>query len=345
MPKMKYKTEVLSVVAGVMIAIFVVFASVFMVHTMDALDDEVNKYIDRTVTQKCEIVERAIDSDISTVKNFAACLSDYKSTDENVLIRKIKELENSSETIESFIIADENGDVITSKRIEKNISSRDYYEKAINGEVNISRAIFSEPDGKMVNVIAVPIYGDYRRIIGVTAGICDASSYDSLLDMSFSGNGSDSNGYVLNSDGEVVISGNNALGDNVPMGDLLFSSDLLAGVDENTKSTVKDNFAKVSGSGIIKSYCKGEKYIAYYCGFTNYNDLHYLLIFKENVVAAQQDFYAVANILMYIFFVVILLVVIVAYIVIVRVSFRRLEKANSEVSRIDRQTDRIQYLG
>ena len=41
MPKMKYKTEVLSVVAGVMIAIFVVFASVFMVHTMDALDDEV----------------------------------------------------------------------------------------------------------------------------------------------------------------------------------------------------------------------------------------------------------------------------------------------------------------
>ena len=116
MPKMKYKTEVLSVVAGVMIAIFVVFASVFMVHTMDALDDEVNKYIDRTVTQKCEIVERAIDSDISTVKNFAACLSDYKSTDENVLIRKIKELENSSETIESFIIADENGDVIITRR-------------------------------------------------------------------------------------------------------------------------------------------------------------------------------------------------------------------------------------
>ncbi len=340
MPKIKYKTEVLSVVAAVLIAIFVVIASVFMVHTIDALDDEVNKYIDRTVTQKCEIVEGAINSDISTVKNFAACLSDYKSADENVLIRKIKELENSSETIEAFIIADENGDVITSKRIEKNISSRDYYRKAINGEINISRAIFSEPDGKMVNVIAVPIYGDYQRIIGVAAGICDTGSYDALLDMSFSGNGSDSNGYVLNSDGEVVMSGNNALGDNVPMGDLLFSSDLLAGVDESVKSTVKDNFAKVSGSGIIKSYCKGEKYIAYYCGFANYNDLHYLLIFKENVVAAQQSFYAVANILMYIFFIVILLVVIVAYIVIVRVSFRRLEKANAEVSRIA-YTDRL----
>lgn len=155
MPKIKYKTEVLSAVAAILIAIFVVFASVFMVHIMDALDDTVNKYIDRTVTQKCEIVESAINNDISTVKNFAACLTDYKSADENVLIRKIKELENSSETIESFVIADENGNVITSKRIEKNISARDYYQKAMNGEVNVSKAIFSEPDGKMVNVIAV----------------------------------------------------------------------------------------------------------------------------------------------------------------------------------------------
>lgn len=340
MPKIKYKTEVMSVVAAILIAIFIAFASVFMANTIGALDSEVNKYIDRTVTQKCELVESAINSDISTVKNFAACLSDYKTADENMLIRKIKELENSSETIEAFIIADENGDVTTSKRIDKNISAREYYQKALEGEVNVSKAIFSEPDGKMVNVIAVPIYGDYQRIIGVLAGLCDAESYNSLLDMSFSGNGYDSNGYVLNSDGEVVMSGENSLGDDVPMGDLFFSSDFLAGVDEADRSAVKDNFAKLGGSGIIKSYCSGDKYIAYYSGFTKSNDLHYLLIFKEDVVAAQQNFYAFINILMYVLFVVILLVVIVAYIIIVRVSFRRLKKANAEVSRIA-YTDRL----
>ena len=334
MPKIKYKTEVMSVVAAILIAIFIVFASVFMANTIGALDGEVNKYIDRTVTQKCELVESAINNDIGTVKNFAACLSDYKTADENVLIRKIKELENSSETIESFIIADENGDVTTSKQIEKNISAREYYQKALEGEANVSKAIFSEPDGKMVNVIAVPIYGDYQRIIGVLAGLCDAESYNSLLDMSFSGNGYDSNGYVLNSDGEVVMSGENSLGDDVPMGELFFSSDFLAGVDEADRSTVKDNFAKLGGSGIIKSYCKGDKYIAYYSGFTKSNDLHYLLIFKEDVVAAQQNFYTFINIMMYVLFVVILVVVIVAYIIIVRVSFRRLKKANAEVSRI-----------
>lgn len=340
MPKMKYKTEVMSVVAAILIAIFIAFASVFMANTIGALDSEVNKYIDRTVTQKCELVESAINSDISTVKNFAACLSDYKTADENVLIRKIKELENSSETIEAFIIADENGDVTTSKRIDKNISAREYYQKALEGEVNVSKAIFSEPDGKMVNVIAVPIYGDYQRIIGVLAGLCDAESYNSLLDMSFSGNGYDSNGYVLNSDGEVVMSGENSLGDDVPMGDLFFSSDFLAGVDEADRSTVKDNFAKVGGSGIIKSCCNGDNYIAFYSGFTELDDLHYLLIFREDVVATQQNYYAFVNILMYSFFLLILVVVIIAYVVIVRVSFRRLKKANAEVSRIA-YTDRL----
>lgn len=340
MPKMKYKTEVMSVVAAILIAIFIAFASVFMANTIGALDSEVNKYIDRTVTQKCELVESAINSDISTVKNFAACLSDYKTADENVLIRKIKELENSSETIEAFIIADENGDVTTSKRIDKNISAREYYQKALEGEVNVSKAIFSEPDGKMVNVIAVPIYGDYQRIIGVLAGLCDAESYNSLLDMSFSGNGYDSNGYVLNSDGEVVMSGENSLGDDVPMGDLFFSSDFLAGVDEADRSTVKDNFAKLGGSGIIKSCCNGDNYIAFYSGFTELDDLHYLLIFREDVVATQQNYYAFVNILMYSFFLLILVVVIIAYVVIVRVSFRRLKKANAEVSRIA-YTDRL----
>lgn len=340
MPKIKHKTEVLLAVSVIMTVIFIIFASFFIINTTNALGSEVDKYIDRTVTQKFEIVESNINNDICTVKNFAACLSDYKTFDKNTIVRKINELENSSETIDVFIIADENGDVITSKRIDKNVSAREYFKKAISGEVNISKAIFSEPDGKMVNVIAVPIYGDYQRIIGVAAGICDTNINAKQLDLSFSGKGYDSNGYVLNSDGEVVMSGNNALGDNVPMGDLFFSSDFLAGVNEADRSTVKDNFAKVGGSGIIKSYCNGDNYIAYYSGFTEPDDLHYLLIFKEDVVAAQQNYYAFINILMYVFFLLILAVVIIAYVVIVRVSFRRLKKANAEVSRIA-YTDRL----
>lgn len=340
----KHRTEIISAIAALCIAIFVVMASLFMANTISALDGEVNNYIDRAASQKCDIVESAIRNDVNTVKNFAACASNYKTTDENLVIKMIKDLENSCSTIDAFIIADENGDVITSKNISKNISAREYYKRAMNGEVYISKAIYSEPDGKMVNAIAVPIYGDYRRIVGMVAGICDARSYNNLIDMSFGGKENDSNGYVLNSDGEVIMSGENTLGDNVPMGDLFFSSDILAGVEESVRNAVKDNFAKVGGSGIVKSVCNGEKYVAYYSGMSGFDDLHYLLIFKENVVAAEQNHYTMINILMYAFFVLILIIVITAYIVIVRVSFRRLTKANEEVSRIA-YTDSITGYG
>lgn len=334
MLNIKHRTEIISVIAALCIAIFVVIASLFMANTISALDGEVNNYIDRAASQKCDIVESAIRNDVNTVKNFAACASNYKTTDENLVIKMIKDLENICSTIDAFIIADENGDVITSKNISKNISAREYYKRAMNGEVYISKAIYSEPDEKMVNAIAAPIYGDYKRIVGMVAGICDTRSYNNLIDMSFGGKENDSNGYVLNSDGEVIMSGENALGDYVPMGDLFFSSDILAGVEESVRNSVKDNFAKVGGSGIVKSVCKGEKYVAYYSGMSGFDNLHYLLIFKENVVAAEQNHYTMMNILMYAFFVLILIIVITAYIVIVRVSFRRLTKANEEVSRI-----------
>lgn len=344
MLNIKHRTEIISAIAALCIAIFVVMASLFMANTISALDGEVNNYIDRAASQKCDIVESAIRNDVNTVKNFAACASNYKTTDKNLIIKMIKDLENSCSTIDAFIIADENGDVITSKNISKNISAREYYKRTMNGEVYISKAIYSEPDGKMVNAIAVPIYGDYRRIVGMVAGICDARSYNNLIDMSFGGKENDSNGYVLNSDGEVIMSGENTLGDNVPMGDLFFSSDILAGVEESVRNAVKDNFAKVGGSGIVKSVCNGEKYVAYYSGMSGFDDLHYLLIFKENVVAAEQNHYTMINILMYAFFVLILIIVITAYIVIVRVSFRRLTKANEEVSRIA-YTDSITGYG
>lgn len=344
MLNIKHRTEIISVIAALCIAIFVVIASLFMANTISALDGEVNNYIDRAASQKCDIVESAIRNDVNTVKNFAACASNYKTTDENLVIKMIKDLENSCSTIDAFIIADENGDVITSKNISKNISAREYYKRAMNGEVYISKAIYSEPDEKMVNAIAAPIYGDYKRIVGMVAGICDTRSYNNLIDMSFGGKENDSNGYVLNSDGEVIMSGENALGDYVPMGDLFFSSDILAGMEESVRNSVKDNFAKVGGSGIVKSVCKGEKYVAYYSGMSGFDNLHYLLIFKENVVAAEQNHYTMMNILMYAFFVLILIIVITAYIVIVRVSFRRLTKANEEVSRIA-YTDSITGYG
>ena len=52
--KIKHKTEVLLAVSVIMTVIFIIFASFFMINTTNALSSEVDKYIDRTVTQKFE---------------------------------------------------------------------------------------------------------------------------------------------------------------------------------------------------------------------------------------------------------------------------------------------------
>lgn len=69
MLNIKHRTEIISVIAALCIAIFVAMASVFMANTISALDGEVNNYIDRAASQKCDIVESAIRNDVNTVKN------------------------------------------------------------------------------------------------------------------------------------------------------------------------------------------------------------------------------------------------------------------------------------
>lgn len=69
MLNIKHRTEIISVIAALCIAIFVVMASLFMANTISALDGEVNNYIDRAASQKCDIVESAIRNDVNTVKN------------------------------------------------------------------------------------------------------------------------------------------------------------------------------------------------------------------------------------------------------------------------------------
>ena len=66
MLNIKHRTEIISVIAALCIAIFVVMASLFMANTISALDGEVNNYIDRAASQKCDIVESAIRNDVNT---------------------------------------------------------------------------------------------------------------------------------------------------------------------------------------------------------------------------------------------------------------------------------------
>ncbi|MGN0611140.1 MAG: EAL domain-containing protein, partial [Ruminiclostridium sp.] len=243
-------------------------------------------------------------------------------------------LEKNITTAEAVFIADDNGDVISSKNVTMNVSHREYFRNAIKGKTCVSKPLYSEPDGKMVNFISVPIYGDYKRIIGIVVGVYEEDVFSDMLDMSFSGGEKDSNGYILNNNGEVIMHGNYVLGEDVPQFDSFFSSELLGDVSEADIATVRDNFMKVGSSGIIKTTYNNERYVILYDGFSEIDNLHYLIIAKDDVVSAQTNSFISKNIIMYILFIAILLLVIIAYILIVRLTFKRLKSANERISRI-----------
>ena len=334
MPKIKYKPEVLHLVVVVAVAVFIALASVFIYNTTSSINEGVNQYTDRLASQKSDLIKNTISYEVKSLINFSACLSNYKTIPENVIVKDITALENSMTTAEAVFIADADGDVIASKNVTMNVSHREYFRNGIKGKICVSKPMYSEPDGKMVNFITVPIYGDYKRIIGIVVGVYDEHIFGDMLDMSFSGIENDSNGYILNNNGEVIMHGNYVLGDDVPQFDSFFSSELLSDVSETDIATVRDNFMKVGSSGIIKTTYNNERYVILYDGFSEIDNLHYLVIAKEDVVSAQTNSFITKNISMYIFFIVILLLVIIAYILIVRFTFKRLKNANEHISRI-----------
>ena len=334
MPKMKQKPEIMNLAVVVVIAVFAVIATFLIFDTTTSINNGVNQYTDRMAVQKSNFVKNTISYEVTTLKNFGACLAGYKTIPANVIVKDIAALEDNSAAAEAIFLADEEGNVITSKNVEYNVSQREYFRIAIEGDVCVSKPSYSEPDGKMVNYISVPIYGDYKRIIGVVVGVYEEHKFSDMLDMSFSGGKNDSNGYILNNAGEIIMRGNNALGDDAPQFDSFFSSDLLAGISEADRAAVRDNFMKVGSSGIIKTTYNDERYIVYYDGFSDIDDLHYVIVAEEDVVSAQTNSFISKSIFMYIFFIAVLLLVISAYILILRFSFNRLKKANEHISRI-----------
>lgn len=334
MPKIKHKPEVMHLVVVVAIAIFIALASILIYNTTSSINKGVNQYSDRLASQKSNFVKNTISYEVKLLVNFSACLSNYKTIPSGIIVKDIAALEKSITTAEAIFIADENGDVITSKNVSMNVSHREYFRNAIKGKTCVSKPLYSEPDGKMVNFISVPIYGDYKRIIGIVVGVYEGHIFSDMLDMSFSGIENDSNGYILNNNGEVIMHGNYVLGDDVPQFDSFFSSELLGDVSETDIATVRDNFMKVGSSGIIKTTYNNERYVIIYDGFSEIDDLHYLVIAKDDVVSAQTNSFISKSIIMYIFFIVVLLLVIVAYILIVRLTFKRLKSANERISRI-----------
>lgn len=81
------------------------------------------------------------------------------------------------------------------------LSTRDYFKKAIKGEANISQPVISRQTGKVSVIFAVPVINN-DQVVGVVAGSVPMTYISELLKSSMAGETGDS--YLINQEGVMI---------------------------------------------------------------------------------------------------------------------------------------------
>lgn len=104
----------------------------------------------------------------------------------------------------AFAFADENGDatVFNKEKETTNISSRDYFQRAIKGEPSVSDLIISSATGELVLIFAAPVYNANEEIVGVLYGRRDGRALTEIIaEVSYRDTGY---AYIINDEGTTV---------------------------------------------------------------------------------------------------------------------------------------------
>ena len=112
---------------------------------------------------------------------------------------------------ETLYVSDLNGNAITNSADHANSSSggdtmsvgdRDYFQKAVKGEANISDALINRATGNVAIVFAVPIHNASNKIVGVVAGVSPTTTIEHILKTAYPGNTGDI--YLINQSGFFI---------------------------------------------------------------------------------------------------------------------------------------------
>lgn len=132
-----------------------------------------------------------------------------------------------------FLIADEKGNTRYTNGTTANIADREYFTKAVKGEVNISDPVVSKNDGKVVVVVAVPIKQG-EKIVGVLGGTITVD--DMIARVAAIKAGDTGFGYVVQKDGLLIMHPNN---ERVMKDNILKNENTGAQLKEATEKMVK----------------------------------------------------------------------------------------------------------
>ena len=144
------------------------------------------------------VIEDWMNSRLNEIKAMASD-STIVSMDEEEMIAAIDKYFNDFPYYETLLVSDLKGNAITNTNSTDgaaasntlSVGDRDYFQKAVNGEINISDAIINRATGNVAIVFAAPIRNASNKVIGVMAGVSSTLTIEDILAEAFPGDTGD----------------------------------------------------------------------------------------------------------------------------------------------------------
>ena len=224
--------------------------------------EQILKTMETSIDDAEKIINQSIQNYIVQVEAIAQ-RKDIRSM--NWAIQKQVLTEEASRIgFEAFQVGDLSGNIKTTYGETSYDGYKDYYVKSLAGFTWLSDVQYSDAHKKMVVIVSAPIHGESGAIIGVLAGVADASFTNNIT-----------SSLKLDYDGEVFIINN--------------YGERMAGVDYKNKNKLENNlrdekyistgpygqFAALQikmiqgGSGLESFYMKGKEYFLQYATINN----------------------------------------------------------------------------
>ncbi len=202
--KLRQNISRILVIVVMALAFLAVLAIMRMAQAMLYNDAEIN--LSEIVTQNKDLITGRISIESNNLKFAGKQITEPINNDNGAGMDElrdsfIKYIENGGDT--RLFIADKNGKAYFPDGTEIDISGRNYYKLALQGEMNISDMVVSRTSGEDVFIISIPLYVN-EEVVGTLQKQFTPQEMHELCEVSLFSNQGYTN--IINSDGYVVVS-------------------------------------------------------------------------------------------------------------------------------------------
>jgi methyl-accepting chemotaxis protein len=193
------------------ISIFVLLITIFLsaiigfasfIQSQKALEGQVKNKLDRSVEIEKQLITAYFNDRITEVTLLTQNTT-IQAMDPKAALPVMDAALKQMPTYENVLLIGPDGIILIDAKGEVGIdvSQREYFKRAIQGQTYISDALVSKGTGKMIITFAVPIYRD-GKIVGVLGGPVQTTMLQTALASAFTGQTGEA--YLINQDGLLL---------------------------------------------------------------------------------------------------------------------------------------------